>query len=417
MRRVARQITGFLAAGLVWPFLGLSASGMTPKTSKRPAPMTIELKFEPVPFSALAGWEDDDHLAAYQTFLRSCAPVLKKAAANSDNAASPTLQAVCRMALANGQGATSRAEAKAFFETEFTPHRVVHNGASGLLTGYYEPVLDGSREPGGKCAVPIYLRPPELVNLVEEAQRGAVGNALTHARKTATGTEPFFTRTEIEEGALAGRGLEFLWLTDPVETFMMHIQGSGRIRLPDGSMIRITYDGKNGHPYTSVGRYLIDTQQFPSDQMSLEAMKDWLKASAIRGSDAMRQNKSFIFFRELHGAEAESAMGVNEIPLTTGRSLAVDGGFHDIGTPVWVAAPTITHATKSGGFHRLMIAQDVGSAIKGPERGDLYFGSGDEAGKLAGVTKHSGNFFMLLAKDPAIAEEPVAATHIRKAER
>ena len=328
--------------------------------------MKIELKFEPVPFSALAGWEDDDHLAAYQAFLRSCAAVLKKAAANSDSAATPALQAVCRMALANGQGATSRAEAKAFFETEFTPHRVVHNGASGLLTGYYEPVLDGSREPRGKYAVPIYLRPPELVNLVEEAQRGAVGNALTHARKTATGTEPFFTRTEIEEGALAGRGLEFLWLTDPVETFMMHIQGSGRIRLPDGSMIRITYDGKNGHPYTSVGRYLIDTQQFPSDQMSLEAMKDWLKAECHPRARRHAPEQVVHFLprasrrrgRERHGCQRNSA--------DDGRSLAVDGGYHDIGTPVWVAAPTITHATKSGGFHRLMIAQDVGSAIKGP---------------------------------------------------
>ena len=129
----------------------------------------------------------------------------------------------------------------------------------------------------------------------------------------------------------------------------------------------------------------------------------------------MRQNVSFIFFRELHGAEAESALGVNDIPLTTGRSLAVDGGYHDIGTPVWVAAPKLTHATKSGGFHRLMIAQDVGSAIKGPERGDLYFGSGDEAGKLAGVTKHPGNFFMLLAKGPAITGDPVPVKRSRQA--
>ena len=385
--------------------------------------MKTEVDFEPVPYSVLAGWNEDDHLAAYETFLRSCSAVLKKAASNmSGPHTSSGLLAAChaardRAAPDNAGRRLTAAEAKAFFETTFTPYRVVHNGAAGLLTGYYEPVLDGSRVAGGKYTVPIYSRPPELVNLVEEAQRGAVGNALTHARKTATGTEAFFTRTEIEEGALAGRGLEFLWLTDPVETFMMHIQGSGRIRLPDGSMIRITYNGKNGHPYTSVGRYLIETQQFPADQMSLEAMKDWLKENAARGRDAMRQNKSFIFFRELFGAEAESAMGVMDIPLTTGRSLAVDGGFHDIGTPVWVSAPQLTHATKSGGFHRLMIAQDVGSAIKGPERGDLYFGSGDEAGKLAGVTKHPGKFFMLLANNPAVAGETVPQKRVRQAEQ
>ncbi|MGQ0674214.1 MAG: murein transglycosylase A [Hyphomicrobium sp.] len=361
----------------------------------------IEIKFEPADFAALTGWEHDDHLAAFHTFVRSCGQVLKKAEADGEKSTlAPGLLAACEAGRERARKPIRAGEAKAFFEAMFTPHRVAHDGDRGLLTGYYEPVLDGSRTPGGRYTVPIYSRPPELVNLVEEAQRGAVGNALTHARKTATGTEAYFTRAEIEDGALAGRGLEFLWLTDPVETFMMHIQGSGRIRLPDGTMIRITYDGKNGHPYTSVGRWMIDNKKFPSANMTLDAMTEWLKADAVRGREAMHQNKSFIFFRELSGKEAESAMGVMDIPLTEGRSLAVDAGYHDIGTPVWVTAPTLQHATRKGGFHRLMIAQDVGSAIKGPERGDLYFGSGDDAGKLAGVTKHPGQFFVLLAGPP-----------------
>lgn len=369
--------------------------------------MKIEITFQPVPYSALVGWEGDDHLAAFEAFLKSCRAVVKKAAANPSTV-DPPLVSACSVAQARASSIKTAAQAKAFFEGAFTPHRVLHNGAQGLLTGYYEPVLDGAREPGGKYNVPVYRRPPELVNLVDEAQRGAVGNAFTHARKTVGGIETFFTRTEIEEGALAGRGLELVWLTDPVETFMMHVQGSGRIRLPDGRMIRISYDGKNGHPYTSVGRYLIETQQFPADRMSLDAMKDWLRADGQRGRSAMRQNNSFIFFRELQGAEAESAMGVMDIPLTTGRSLAVDGGFHDIGTPVWVDGPTLTHATPAGGWRRLMVAQDVGSAIKGPERGDLYFGSGTEAGRLAGMTKHPANFFILLANPPAGADASTA---------
>lgn len=363
----------------------------------------IKSRYVPADFAELAGWEDDDHLAAFEAFRRSCPAVLARARRTTASVRGPLdvsaeLASACEVALAMKE--PSRREARDFFESRFRPHRVEHDGPPGLLTGYYEPILDGSREARGPYNVPVYRRPPELVNLVEEAQRGAVGNRLTHARKTETGIEPFFTRAEIENGALSGRGLEFLWLTDPVETFMMHIQGSGRIRLPDGSMIRITYDGKNGHPYTSVGRYLIETKQFPADAMSLEAMKDWLKADPVRGRAAMHQNTSFIFFRELSGAEAESAMGVMDIPLTPGRSLAVDTAFHDIGAPVWVAAPGISHATTHPvgprGFHRLMIAQDVGSAIKGPERGDLYFGSGDEAGRLAGVTKHSGTYFVLL---------------------
>ncbi len=243
--------------------------------------------------------------------------------------------------------------------------------------------------------------------MVLESERGAVGDAYTHMRQTGAGLEPYATRSEIEQGALAGRGLEFLWLEDPVDTFFMHIQGSGRIRLPDGSLIRISYDGKNGHPYTSIGRYLIDSGHFAADQMSLEALRSWLKRNPELGREAMWQNKSFVFFRELAGAEAESPMGVMEIPLTQDRSLAVDTGFHAIGTPVFVVSPTLTHAesqagesptAKTKGFRRLMIAQDVGSAIRGPERGDIFFGSGDRAGKKAGITKHPGHFIVFLPR-------------------
>ena len=381
-------------------------------------PERTSIKYEAVSIADLPGWDQDDHLAAFAAFLKSCKPIQKKALAEgAGSTISPLLLEACKAAQKLAGPGLANAVAKRFFEDGFIPHRVAHKGADGLLTGYYEPILDGARKPGGQYTVPVYRRPPDLVNLVEESQRGAVGQAYTHMRKTASGTEVFPTRAMIEGGALAGQGLEFLWLTDPVETFMMHIQGSGRIRLPDGSMIRVTYDGKNGHPYTSVGRYLIETKQFPADAMSLEAMKDWLKTDPDRGRSAMQQNASFIFFRELAGAEAESALGVLDIPLTEGRSLAVDAGYHALGLPVWVAAPELVHATRSGGFRRLMIAQDVGSAIKGPERGDLYFGSGDEAGQLAGVTKHSGNFFVLLPKADAVAGGDRPEKSVRQAGR
>jgi membrane-bound lytic murein transglycosylase A len=265
-----------------------------------------------------------------------------------------------------------------------------------LLTGYYEPLLDGAREPDARFRVPILRRPQDLVNLVAESQRGAVGSAFTHGRQTANGIVPYATREEIETGALANQGLEFLWLENEVDAFFLHIQGSGRVRLTGGSTIRITYDGKNGHPYTSIGRYLIDRGLFAADQMSLDKLRDWLRADRERGRKAMWQNKSFVFFRELDSSEAESALGVLEIPLSDGRSLAVDTGFHAIGTPVYVIAPSLKHAGGAQGFQRLMIAQDVGSAIRGPERGDIYFGSGGEAGKLAGITKHPGRFIVLL---------------------
>ncbi len=367
---------------------------------------TADVRLEAVAFADLPGWHADDHLAAFKAFLSSCPRI--KTAAGKPGAVSvpPALVQACDAAVALPKPVT-KAAARAFFERQFTPHRVAHAAPQGLLTGYYEPVLEGSRDRTARFATPIYRRPADLVNLVHEAQRGAKADQLTHARKTETGTAPYATRADIEGGALAGQNLELMYLADPVDTFFMHIQGSGRIRLPDGATVRVHYDGKNGHPYTSIGRYLIDEGILAADEISLGSLGKWLRADPARGRHVMQQNKSFVFFRELEGEEASGPLGVMSIPLVAGRSLAVDTGFHAIGTPIYVAAPTITYAkgTKDHGFRRLMIAHDVGSAIRGPERGDIYFGSGATAGKLAGITKHPGNFFVLVP-GPFTTEKP-----------
>jgi membrane-bound lytic murein transglycosylase A len=380
---------------------------------------TTSTRFEPATYADLPGWETDDHLAAFKAFLAS-APRIKAAAKAGNKAgavAIPSeLLAACDAA-AKLPTPVTKAAARAFFEATFTPHRVIHAAPRGLLTGYYEPVLEGSREKSDRFATPIYRRPPDLVNLVHEAQRGAKADQLTHARKTGTGTEPYPTRSEIEGGALAGKNLELMYLADPVDTFFMHIQGSGRIRLTDGTTVRVHYDGKNGHPYTSIGRYLIDQGILAADKISMGALGKWLRADPLRGSQVMQQNKSFVFFRELAGEEARGPLGVLSIPLVAGRSLAVDAGVHAIGTPMYVVSPTLTHASKSSkehGFRRLMIAHDVGSAIRGPERGDIYFGSGDTAGKLAGITKHPGNFFVLLP-GPVTATTQIKPAATRRA--
>lgn len=353
--------------------------------------------FAPVPFAALPGWERDDHLAAFRAFVRSARLIARGPLASSTgrtHTAGGQLIAIARRAEDAAAAIATPEAAKAFFETHFVPHRVMHDRAPGLLTGYYEPVLAGSRVEEGPYRIPVYRRPPDLVNLVGEEERGALAESLTHARRRADGTtEPFATRAEIEEGALTGQGLELLWLADPVDAFFMHVQGSGRIRLPDGRTIRITYDGKNGHPYTSIGRVLIDAGSFTPDAMTLDALKVWLSADPSRGRGVMQQNRSFIFFREL-AREEDGPLGALEIPLTAGRSLAVDTAFHALGTPIYVSAPTLAPWVPAEPFARLMIGQDVGSAIRGPERGDIYFGSGDEAGLLAGTTKHPGQFFV-----------------------
>jgi membrane-bound lytic murein transglycosylase A len=373
----------------------------------------------PASFADLPGWKNDDHLAALKTFLLSCGKVMKAAKADaSETSPTAALARACRAATTIKK--PTRAAARAFFEAQFVPHRVVRRGGPGLLTGYYEPVLKGSRKAEGRFQTPIYRRPPDLMNVVAETRRASIPDGLTHVRKTAKGVVPYPTRAEIEQGALKGKGLELLYLADPVDTFFMHIQGSGRIELTDGTTVRLNYDGKNGRPYTSIGRYLIKKGLFPANTMSLQALRKWLRADRARGQKVMWQNESFIFFRELKGHDADGPMGAQAVPLTPGRSLAVDTGYHTLGTPIYVSAPSLKHATKTGGFNRLMVAQDVGSAIKGPERGDIYFGSGDKAGRLAGITKNEGSFFVLLPapqQSAAHLRDPRRWQKIEKAER
>ncbi|MBA2126124.1 transglycosylase [Hyphomicrobium methylovorum] len=367
------------------------------------------VSYAPIPYSAIPGWREDDHLLAWKAFLSSCDAVLSAPPRAPASQAAPPVSAllnVCRRALSAGAAkkVRTRHDARHFFETHFAPNRVVSPTGTGLLTGYYEPLIKGARKQDAEFATPIYRRPSDLVNIVAESERGATTAAFTHMRDLGSGTKkPYLTRAEIEQGGLEGKGLELVYFKDPVDVFFLQVQGSGRVQLPDGTEIRVAYDGKNGYPYTSIGRVLIDRGELTAETMSLQALKQWLRADAIRGRELMWHNKSYVFFRELTGSDAKGPIGANNIPLQTGRSLAVDTAFHVLGTPIFVEAPKLTHATKSGGFHRLMIAHDVGSAIKGPQRGDIYFGSGDKAGRLAGITKEPGTFIVLIPRDQPLS--------------
>lgn len=362
--------------------------------------------FEALSFDALPGWREDDHLAAFGAFLISARRLIDLAVAGSGYLgiqASPELLRVARQAVEEGGAVATKIAARTFFETWFQPHRVCHNGPESLFTGYYEPVLEGARRPDGVFRWPLLRRPDDLVNIVAESERGQNAERLTHGRREGDQIVPYATRKDIESGALDEKNLAFLWLRDAVDLFFLHVQGSGVIALREGGETRVTYDGKNGHPYTSIGRYLIETGQFVDAEMSLENLKIWLRRLPQAGQDAMWQNKSYIFFRELGQEEPASALGVMEIPLTAGRSMAVDTGFHEIGTPIYVSVPGLAtfddgSGDKVSGLKRLMIAQDVGSAIRGPERADIYYGTGDEAGLRAGVTIHPGTFYVLKPK-------------------
>ena len=389
-----------------------------PKVSapKASAPKGIVPWYRPVRFGDLPGWERDDHLAAFQTFLKSCGRVIargRESAAETDSkrpqVPPSALVAACTRATAQAGEITTKDAARAFFEDSFTPNAVAKKGQTGLLTGYYEPVLLGSRTPDGSYQTPIYKRPPDLVNVVDDTRRGALkAGEMTHVRKTENGTEPHFTRAEIDGGALKGKGLELLYFPDPVEVFFMQIQGSGRVKLTDGTTVRVHYDGKNGHPYSSIGRYLIDKAILAADRMSMAALANWLRADPERGRKVMWQNSSYVFFREIKD-DVGSPLGAMRVPLSPERSLAIDPSYHALGTPIYLSVPTMKHVPKASPFNRLMVGQDVGSAIRGAERGDIYFGSGEEAGRLAGGTKYTGRFFVLVPNTPPPATAAVPA--------
>jgi membrane-bound lytic murein transglycosylase A len=358
--------------------------------------MNHAVTYEPVGFGALKGWADDDHAAALVAFVRS----LKALETHSDcSVLAGRLLDECRNGarILNSPDFSS-SMARGFFEQCFLPHSVSHAAADGLFTGYFEPILSAARVATAEFPIPLLRRPADLVTLVDDALRGSEGITFTHARQTDHGVEPYFTRQEIECGSLGDAGLEFAYLADPVDAYFLHIQGSGLLEFADGSRVRVGYDGKNGHPYSSVGQYVIGLGEMSSSEMTLDSLKQWLRADPERGRRAMWENRSYIFFREL-GAETNTAtLGAREIPLTPGRSLAVDAGKHELGLPIFVRVPDLRHTGMPAGFQRLMVAQDVGSAIRGPERADIFYGTGDEAGRHAGTTKHRGNFFVLLPR-------------------
>jgi membrane-bound lytic murein transglycosylase A len=288
------------------------------------------------------------------------------------------------------------AAARQFFEKAFTPHQYYAIGERGLLTGYYEPEISGSRIKTPKFGVPVYRRPPDLVTLEGRTGYGNRFKGLTAARRAGNGLEPYATREQVDKGALAGRGLELLFVNDEVDFFFLQIQGSGRVVLPDGKRVRIGFDARNGHPYSSIGKIMIARGYVAKEDMSLNAVKTWLRTHPEQARPLMWENKSYIFFRELGKRESQAGpLGAMGLPLTPVRSLAVDTRYHVLGTPIYVVSPNLRHGGRNG-FRKLMVAQDVGSAIKGVERGDIYWGSGRAAGKYAGQTLHKGHFYVLL---------------------
>jgi membrane-bound lytic murein transglycosylase A len=382
--------------------------GSVNAAAQEPGPLKIpNSQVEPVAWAALDGWAADDHAAAFAAFLASCTAVAKRTRSSRDTRPMYTgLIDVCRRALKSVPLDSRRAQT--FFERNFRPVRVAALGEStGLLTGYYEPIVEGSRTRSAEFTVPLHRRPSNLIfsgqrqNAANFPNRGKVGRRFGR-RKIV----PYYERGEIENGALDGRQLEICWLKDPVDALFIHIQGSARVRLEDGSVLRVNYDAHNGHPYTPVGRVLIERNIVPREEMSMDRIRQWMAANPEEAKEVRSHNKSYVFFRVTELGEQDEAVGGQGVPLTPVRSIAVDRNLHVYGTPFFIEAdlPIRTPASTTK-FRRLMIAQDTGSAIVGPARADLYFGAGEEAGRIGGRIRNPGRFTMLIPNEI----DPVAA--------
>lgn len=378
------------AAGVV---LAMVLTGM-PALARPPLPEGA--KAEPVTFAALDGWAQDDHAEAFAVFRKQCVAARQGTPALRLGAAPPpALDAVCEAALALAQP-SGRQEARAFFERWFAPWRIRPADGSGFLTGYFEPQVEGSLTPTPEFPAPVYGRPPDLVTLAPTEQAPGLPQGLASARRVGDRLEEHPDRPAIYAGALRGRGLERLYLRDEAEVFIVQVQGSARVRLPDGSVVRLAYSGRSGHPYTSIGRILIDEGRIAREAMSLEALMGWLRAHPDEARRVMERNRSYVFFDRIEGFDpALGPTGGAGLPLTPGRSLAVDRTLWAYGLPVWIAATIDTLPPTEGRLARLTIAQDTGSAIVGPARADYYWGSGPQAGRRAGLTRHALDFVVL----------------------
>jgi membrane-bound lytic murein transglycosylase A len=341
---------------MTWRWLAALAAGLLMTGAASGDDIGPDVTRTILDFSQLDGWEGDDHQAALDVFLSTCGDM-----------AAPDWRALCRAAADQGS-------ARTFFELFFRPV-LIEDGAPGLFTGYFEPELDGSLTPDDVHRFPVYAMP-------EEAAEG-----------------PFLTRREIvEEGLLAERGLEIAWVDDPVELFFLQIQGSGRIRLAEGGAIRVGYAGANGHPYRSIGQELVRMGVYEPHQVSAQVIRNWVRRNPEEGFELLMHNPSFVFFREVSHVPADKGpLGAMNRSVTPLRTVAVDPAYVPLGAPVWI------EKEGEGPMRRLMIAQDTGSAIKGAQRADVFFGTGDAAGRAAGRLRDGGRMIVLMPIQRAYA--------------
>ncbi len=365
----------------------------------RPDRMVLRL----AEYDDLMGWPGGDFVASRAAFQRSCERFAKLAddrplAHSSIAGRVRDWRPAC--AALGDVDANDSAAIRRYFETWFVPLAVVNNDRpAGLFTGYYEPLLRGSRRRHGRYATPLYTRPPDLVTVDLGRFREDLRGRRIAGRVIDGQLRPFASRADIEAGALANRDLEMLWVDDSIGAFFLHIQGSGQVVLDDGEITRVGYAGHNGHPYFAIGRELINRGVLDRQRVSLQSIRAWLEANPGQAAEVMNKNSSYVFFRRIVG---DAPIGAFQVPLTPRASLAVDRRYVPMGVPVWLetALPRANGDTVDDAvpWRQLLMAQDTGGAIRGIVRGDIFFGAGAEAEAMAGHLKSEGRYYIFLPR-------------------
>ncbi len=355
------------------------------------------LVLQRVTFSDLAGWQDDDLGPALTAFRRSCERLFRldpqtAMAAGGRAGRVADWHPVCK-------AAADTSGPREFFESRFAPFAATSEDENeGLFTGYYEPELRGSRDPGGPYTVPLYGLPDDLISVDLGRFRDDLKGRRIAGRQVDGRLQPYPDRGAIADGGLGDHGRPLLWVDDAVDAFFLHIQGSGRVILAEGGMARLGYAATNGHAYYAIGRELVERGALERAAVSLQSIRHWLVEHPSEAQAVMNTNRSYVFFRELEG---EGPLGAGGTVLTPGRTLAVDRRFLALGLPLWLDTAAPGRDGKSDGqrLQRLMVSQDTGGAIRGAIRGDVFFGHGAEAELMAGHMRHQGRYFVLLPKE------------------
>ena len=383
--------------------VGLTLAALAACGGPPPKSLPDTLSLTRASYRMLPGWTQDDPSAALPALLKSCAVLLKGTDDQTLGIAGTVADWRQPCAEAAQVPSGDQAAARALFERDFVPFRAANNDQTeGLFTGYYEAELHGSPTRTDRFDVPLYRRPADLVSVDLGQFRPSLKGQRIAGKISGTKLVPYATRSEIEAGALAGHGLELVWVDDATDAFFLGVQGSGRVILPDGQVMRVGYDGENGQPYVTIGRVLA-AEGVPADQITMPYLRKWIADHGPDGTALMDKNPSYIFFRELKG---DGPMGAEGVALVLGRSAAVDRDFVPLGLPLWV--DTSDPVEPSGRLQRLFVAQDVGGAIRGPVRSDLFFGYGPEAANHAGLMKGKGSAWLLLPTAAAARQGPGA---------